>query len=66
LPCQLLTPIRQETVDVPIPQPATAPDNSAEKVTRRHSLVGHTMAVSHIAKVYRVLVETIERIVRKS
>jgi|SRR6516162_2002642 len=58
-------PIRQEAVDAPIPQPATAPD-TAEKLTRLLTWMGYRMAVSHIAEIYRVLVETIEQILRKA
>ena len=59
-------PIRQEAVDAPIPQPATAPDTSAEKLTRLLTWMGYRMAISHIAEIYRLLVETIEQILRKA
>jgi hypothetical protein len=59
-------PIRQEAVDAPIQQPATAPDTSAEKLTRLLTWMGYRMAVSHIAEIYRLLVETIEQILRKA
>jgi len=59
-------PIRQEAVDAPIQQPATAPDTSAEKLTRLLTWMGYRMAVSHIVEIYRLLVETIEQILRKA
>jgi hypothetical protein len=59
-------PIRQEAVDAAIPQPATAPDTSAEKLTRLLTWMVYRMAVSHIAEICRVLVETIDQILRKA
>lgn len=44
----------------------TGPDTSAEKLTRLHTWMGYRLAVSHIAEIYRVLVETIEQILRKA
>jgi hypothetical protein len=66
LPILPPTPIRQETVDAPATsQPATAPDIPAKKLARLRTLMKYGMTTSQVADVYRVPVETIERILQK-
>jgi hypothetical protein len=59
--------IRQEAVEAPAAmEPATAPEIPAKKSARLRTLVNYGMTVSQVADVYRVPVETIERILRKA
>jgi hypothetical protein len=67
LPVLPPTPLRQQTVDAPSrPEPATAPDIPAKQWARLRTLVKYGMTVSEVADVYRVPVETIERILQKA
>ena len=60
-------PIRQKMVAAPvIPEPAAAPDIPAKEAARLRTLVKYGMTVSQVAEVYRVPVETIERILQKA
>ena len=59
--------IRQETVDDPgVLEEPTAPEISARKLARLLTLVRYGMTVSQVADLYRVPVETIERILHKA
>jgi hypothetical protein len=67
LPTLQPAPIRQQTADAPaISAPTTAPDIPATKASRLRTLVKYGMTVSQVADLYRVPVETIERILQKT
>jgi hypothetical protein len=60
-------PIRQQTLDPPATsEPAMAPDIPAKKFAQLRSRVEYGMTVSQVADVYRVPVDTIERILQKA
>ena len=62
----MLTPIRQETVDAPATsERATIPEIPAKKSALLRTLVKYGMAISQVAEVYQVPIETIERMLRK-
>jgi hypothetical protein len=67
LPILPPAPIRHETVDAPATaeRPA-APEIPVKKRARVRTLVKYGMSVSQVADLYRVPVETIERILRKA
>ena len=55
--------IRRETADTPaVPEERTAPEAPAKKLARLRTLLKYGMTVSQVADLYRVPVETIERI----
>jgi hypothetical protein len=63
----LPAPIRQTTADAPVsPQQPAAPEIPVQKRARVRTLVKYGMSVSQVADLYRVPVETIERILRKA
>ena len=67
LPILSRAPIRQQTVDAPAtPQPVTAPNIPAKERARLRTLLKYGMTISQVADVYRVPVETIERISSES
>jgi hypothetical protein len=65
LPTLPPAPIRQEMAEAPAAS-APAPEISAKQAARFRTLVKYGMTVSQVAEVYRVPVETIERILRRA
>ena len=60
-------PIRQKIVDGPVsPEPLASPEIPVKKLTRLRTLVKYGMSISQVADLYRVPVETIEQILRKT
>ena len=60
-------PVHQKTADAPVsPEQPAAPEIPVKKRARVRTLVKYGMSVSHVADLYRVPVETIERILRKA
>jgi hypothetical protein len=67
LPTLQPAPIRQQTADAPTrTAPMAAPDIPATNASRLRTLVEYGMTVSQVADLYRVPVETIERILQKT
>ena len=67
LPILPPVPIRQKTADAPVsPEQPAAPEIPVNKRSRVRTLVKYGMSVSQVADLYRVPVETIERILRKA
>jgi hypothetical protein len=65
LPILPPAPIRQQTVEPPAgSEAARAPDVPAKKAARLRTLVKYGMTVSQVAELYRVPVETVERILQ--
>jgi len=67
LPILPTAPIRQKIVDGPVsPEPLASPEIPVKKLTRLRTLVKYGMSISQVADLYRVPVETIEQILRKT
>jgi hypothetical protein len=65
LPTLPSAPLRQETNAPTTSQQPTAPQIFGKKLARLRTLLKYGMTVSQLADLYRVPVETIERILRK-
>jgi hypothetical protein len=63
----LPAPIRHETVEAPVsPERPSAPEIPVKERSRVRTLVKYGMSISQVADLYRVPVETIERVLRKA